>query len=54
MKAEIDEKGVLIVSAETALEAYAIKQWSNSQLDEVNDGVRLMNTANFILRSRIN
>lgn len=30
MKATLDETGMLIVSAETALEAYALKQYSNS------------------------
>ena len=53
MKAEIDGNGVLKVSAETPLEQYAIRQWSNSQMVEVKDGAGLMNTANFIVTWRI-
>lgn len=52
MKAEIDASGTLIVAAETPLECYAIRQWSNAQIVEVKDGVGLMKTNNFIVTWR--
>lgn len=48
MKAEIDEKGVLTVTAETPLERYALKQWSDSQLVVIKEGEGMMSTANIL------
>jgi len=38
MKAEIDEKGHLIISAETALESYALAQWMDDYWQQKEKG----------------
>lgn len=41
MKAEIDEKGQMTITAETPIEAYALRQWCREAFMDLLDGTRL-------------
>ncbi len=47
MKASIDERGVMQIEPETALESYALKKWSEDNVD--HDGSGTMSTKSFII-----
>ena len=47
MNASIDETGTLRIEPETALESYALKQWSRANMPA--DKVVLLSTENFII-----
>lgn len=40
MKAEIDEKGLMTIKAETPMEAYALRQWSRDAFIDMADRPR--------------
>lgn len=41
MKAEIDEKGQMTITAETPIEAYALRQWAQEAFIDLTDRARV-------------
>jgi len=52
MKAEIDQHGVLTVTAETPLESYALDQWGSVHMCGIGEEAEKMSTGKFIIDGR--